>query len=298
MIQITDKKKCTGCTSCFNICPQNCISMTDDSEGFVYPNLLKEQCLDCGLCEKVCPMNKDGEAIEVSQTFYFQSNNEEDRKYSTSGALFSALARKYLTESNSVYGVLYDDEMNVVHSKAKDSNDISKMRMSNYVQSDMNEVMQSIKIDLTQNRKVLFVGTPCQVAGVHEYVSLVAPKYMENLLLIDLECYGVPSPKLYRKWIDYLNQKYHSAVNNIFFRDKKYGYSGVNIKVCFENGKCLEDHLDAKLFTRTMFSGIGLRPSCYECGYRNRKKVSDLTLGDGWSVDKEFPDMDDEKGTT
>lgn len=298
MIEIREKEKCCGCTACAAVCPVQCIEMKEDQEGFSYPEAANDRCVDCGLCEKVCPvLEKHGE-VEATDVYFFQSHAEEDRRYSTSGAFFAEIGKTFLAQGDAVYAVLYDQNMEVVHQRAGSKRDLDAMRMSKYVQSRMNGILAEIKADLAMGRRVLFVGTPCQTAGVYRAAERLCKKQMDQLHLIDLECYGVPSPGLYRRWIQELEKKYGSEVASIYFRDKKYGYAGVNVKVVLKNGKILEDCVDVKTFTRTMFSGIGLRPSCYHCPFRSQKKYADLTLGDGWSVSEEFPELDDDKGTT
>ena len=139
------------------------------------------------------------------------------------------------------------------------------------------------------------MGTPCQVEGLLYYLG---KKEREHLLTIDLVCYGVPSPGLYKEWIQDIAQKHGSKVSRVYFRDKKYGYAGVNVKVMLQNGQALEDIIDVKTYTKTMFSKIGLRPSCYKCVYRGRNKMSDFTIGDFWQIGDYSKQMDDDRGTS
>lgn len=165
-----------------------------------------------------------------------------------------------------------------------------------YVQSDLKDTFKKIRQELiTSDKTVLFVGTPCQVEGLLYYLG---KKEREHLLTIDLVCYGVPSPGLYKEWIQDIAQKHGSKVSRVYFRDKKYGYAGVNVKVMLQNGQALEDIVDVKTYTKTMFSKIGLRPSCYKCVYRGRNKMSDFTIGDFWQIGDYSKQMDDDRGTS
>lgn len=167
---------------------------------------------------------------------------------------------------------------------------------SKYVQSDLKDTFKKIRQELiTSDKTVLFVGTPCQVEGLLYYLG---KKEKEHLLTVDLVCYGVPSPGLYKEWIQDIAQKHGSKVSRVYFRDKKYGYAGVNVKVMLQNGQALEDIVDVKTYTKTMFSKLGLRPSCYKCVYRGRNKMSDFTIGDFWQIGDYSKQMDDDRGTS
>lgn len=286
---------CCGCTACRNICPVHCITMKPDQEGFLYPHADPASCIQCGQCDAICPvLNTDGVPRE-SDIFFCQNNDDNIRLKSTSGGVFAALAQMTLEQHGHVYGVGYGPRMQVLHKCAEKPEQIFDLIMSKYVQSDLNDTFQNIKKDLLEGKTVLFTGTPCQAAGLYHFMKNTPS---DRLLLVDLACYGVPSPKVYQKWIETLESRYESEIEKIYFRDKKYGYAGVNIKVVLKNGMVLEDQADVKTFTKTMFSGIGLRPSCYACPFRNTEKKSDMTLSDGWSIQKYLPDMDDNKGTT
>ena len=297
MISITEKKKCCGCTACSSICPKKAIDMVEDEEGFLYPRVDVEKCVNCGLCDKVCPViNKYQNGIIGNINIYgCQNMNDDIRKMSTSGGMFYVLANKVIENDGIVYATGFDENSNIYHLKAENQRDLIGMCGSKYVQSNLSDVFLKIKIDLQNNKTVFFIGTPCQVEGLLKYID---DKYKKYLYTTDLVCYGVPSPGLYRKWIEYLEKKYSCKVTNINFRDKKYGYSGTNIKIFLSNGEIIEDCRDAKTFLKSMFSHLGLRPSCYDCIFRDKAKSCDFTLGDIWDIYKYSKEMDDNKGTT
>ena len=206
------------------------------------------------------------------------------------------LAEKVIFSSGIVWGAGFNDSAIVVHKEARTLNQLDDMYGSKYVQSDLGESFKIIKQELRSDDKtVLFVGTPCQVEGL---LYCVSEKEKEHLITVDLVCYGVPSPGVYKEWIQSIAQKYGSDVSKVYFRDKKYGYSGVNVKVLLKNGHVLEDIADVKTYTKTMFSKIGMRPSCYNCIYRGRNKMSDFTIGDFWQIGEYSKQMDDDKGTS
>lgn len=295
MVRIEDKKKCSGCTACYSICPKKCITMVEDFEGFKYPMVDLEKCVNCGLCEKVCPMIEQATGSEYVEVYACQNKDEDVRRLSTSGGMFSALAMEILNQGGTVWAVGYDDDMCVIHKEVQKSDALVEMYGSKYVQSDLKDTFLEIRTELKEQRKVLFVGTPCQVEGL---INVVSDNERKNLYAVDLLCYGVPSPKLYAEWKVKIENKYHQKIKQIYFRDKKYGYAGVNTKIVLENGKVLEDRLEVKTFLKTMFSHIGLRPSCYECTFRGRVKKCDFTLGDMWEIGQINKKMDDDKGTT
>ena len=298
MIQISDKTKCCGCTACASACPKNCISMQCDGEGFLYPVVDVDSCVNCGLCERVCSQLSEHEEERTDRVKYIacQNTNESVRKVSTSGGMFGLLAEQVIASGGIIWAAGFDDAAIVVHKKAGKLDELDDLYGSKYVQSDLKDTFKKIRQELiTSDKTVLFVGTPCQVEGLLYYLG---KKEREHLLTIDLVCYGVPSPRLYKEWIQDIAQKHGSKVSRVYFRDKKYGYAGVNVKVMLQNGQALEDIVDVKTYTKTMFSKIGLRLSCYKCVYRGRNKMSDFTIGDFWQIGDYSKQMDDDRGTS
>lgn len=296
MIEIKEKKNCSGCNACRSVCPKNAITMEEDEEGFLYPKVDKKKCVNCGLCEKVCTNQKE-EKYEAEKKYIYacQTTNEKIRRKSTSGGSFYILASQIFKLGGTVWGAGFDSNMKVIHKKANNISEVTDLIGSKYVQSDLKDCFIEIKNDLDQCKPVLFVGTPCQVEGLLKYIN---EKNEEYLYTADLKCYGVPSPGLYSRWIEFLEKKYKSKIIDINFRDKKYGYYGTNIKITFENGRILEDCRDSKTYLKTMFSNIGLRPSCYNCIFRNKEKRCDFTLGDIWDIINFCEGIDDNGGTT
>lgn len=295
MIKVENKENCCGCTACYSICPKKAITMEEDNEGFKYPKIDKNKCINCGLCEGVCPVIKKGKYNENLKNYACQNKKDSIRLRSTSGGVFYSIADYIISNNGIVYAVGFDKNMKVIHRFTNDSNLIAELIGSKYVQSDLKDIFIDIKMKLKNNKIVFFVGTPCQVEGLINYLS---HQNTQNLYTSDLMCYGVPSPKIYNSWISYIEKKYNSKVTYINFRDKKYGYAGSNTLVKLSNGKKIEDNIDSKSFLKTMFSHIGLRPSCYNCQFRTRKKKCDFTMGDMQNVCLYNKRMDDNKGTT
>ena len=177
-INITVKEDCCGCTACYNICPVNAIEMCEDNEGFKYPKVDAEKCIKCGKCKKICPIINKQKFNEFEQKAYlFQNKNEATRSTSTSGGAYSAIGEYVIKNGGIVYGVAYDENFNVIHTKATNYEELAKFRGSKYVQSNLYDIFKEIKSNLEENKLVCFSGTPCQVAGLKLYLQ----KEYENL---------------------------------------------------------------------------------------------------------------------
>ncbi len=296
MIGIYNKDHCSGCTACANICPKKAIQMKYDNEGFYYPIIDSDLCVNCGACEKVCPYeNEYKERSDQLLVYGCQNLDEKMRQNSTSGGMFSAIAEYVLSKEGVVFGAGYDLNMHVVHKYIETYEEIQKLQGSKYVQSELGDTFLVIKKFLEEGRYVLFTGTPCQVEGLLYFLKECN---IEKLITADVKCYGVPSSELFDMFQQNLSCRYNTRIKNFYFRDKKYGYSGVNVKAILEDGNSIEDKLEIKTYSKTMFSKMGLRRSCYSCKFTDRKKISDFTLGDIWTIRDFDKRMDDDKGTT
>ena len=206
-------EKCCGCSACMQACPKKCIIMKIDLEGFWYPKIKKSLCIDCHYCEKVCPvlhLLKKTDKTPVAYAAY--SNEEYKRLNSSSGGIFTHLAEYILGEKGVVFGASFnEDYKSVKHILVENENDLGKLRGSKYLQSDINETYKIAKEKLDSGCLVLFTGTPCQIEGLICFLQ----KDYENLLLVDVVCHGVPSPKI---WRDYL-KKFGDSIKKVSFRD-------------------------------------------------------------------------------
>lgn len=221
MIQIKSKKDCCGCYACATRCPQQCIEMEEDNEGFRYPNTNLKQCKNCGLCERVCPViNRFLKAEEKPQVFACKNKNEEIRKESSSGGIFTLLAEMILLQNGVVFGAKFDTDFAVVHDFTETANGLSAFRGSKYLQSLIGDNYQKAEQFLKQGRTVLFTGTPCQIAGLKQFLR----KEYDNLLSVDFVCHGVPSPKVFRLYLKELNQHQQGFWEKIQFRNKTEGW--------------------------------------------------------------------------
>ena len=292
-IQIKRPEKCSGCTACSQVCPKQCISMCSDVEGFVYPIVDENVCIECGKCETVCPVlhNDDG---QLPQKVLAEKNkNEKIRSTSSSGGVFYELANQFIQKGGVVYGCALEKNMVARHVCVEDIENLEKLKSSKYVQSDMGNVMSEIKKKLLTGQKVLFSGTPCQTAGLRNYLG----KEYENLFVIDVLCHGVPSPKLFADYLDYLRKQYGgSKIVSVNFRNKQRGWKRLYMEIKFDNKKRHYIYSGYDRYEGMFLNNLSLRPSCYECKFTKAERYGDITLGDFWGIGKKYPKWDDDKG--
>ena len=197
MIHIIEKRNCCGCSACVQRCPEQCITLHEDMEGFLYPEVDKERCVDCGLCEKVCPWQDSTIPVPPLKVLAVKNRNEEERIDSSSGGVFIALAKAVIRKGGVVFGAVFDERWEVIHACAETLEDVREMMGSKYVQSYIGNSYKEAEQFLKQGREVLFCGTPCQIAGLHSFLR----KPYNNLLSVDFLCHGVPSPGVWRKYL-------------------------------------------------------------------------------------------------
>lgn len=306
MIKITDKADCCGCSSCEQVCPRHCIFMSMDEEGFRYPKVNLSVCINCGLCEKVCPIiNVEPEQINEGQSaFLLQLKDEQIRKESTSGGAFTAISNWVLDHGGFVYGaqLKYRENSNnsekdgwyVRHCKARDKESLSYFRNSKYVQSDLENCFKEIKELLKDDQWVLFSGTPCQIEGLLQYLK---KHKREKLVLVDVVCYGIPSPGVFRDYMEWKQKDIGGAFSRVLFREKRLCYNYTSFSIYNKDEK-LNYHsgVEREPFMRSFFSDINVRPSCYQCHFKKRYRVSDFTIWDCYDV-KSFSKNFDDNGT-
>ena len=198
MIHITDKSKCCGCNACVQICPKQCIQIQEDGEGFLYPLVDVDMCVDCKLCEKVCPIITPNEPQKPVKVYAAKHKDDEIRLKSSSGGIFTLLAEQIIDEGGVVFGARFDEYWEVMHDYTETKEGLAVFRGSKYVQSRIGNTFQQAENFLKQGRKVMFTGTPCQIAGLRRFLR----KEYENLLAVDFVCHGVPSPKVWRMYLD------------------------------------------------------------------------------------------------
>ena len=297
MIDQLKKHSCTGCNACYNICPQDAISMVPDDDGFWHPVIQYEKCNQCDLCSIKCPVisGLDSDNFTSPLVYAAWNNDEAIRLSSTSGGIFTALASYIIGIGGYVVGVKYNEDFTVAHCIVNNLQGIEKLKQSKYVQSNIGLIYRELKNLLFSGKIVLFCGTPCQNAGL---LIFLGEKH-QNLFLCDFICRGVISSKVYKKYIDMLEDKYHSKIKCIQFKNKSYGWNRFSTLVEFQNGKkYIRDRYSDLYMLGYLEHNLYLRPSCHHCSYKKLPRIADISLGDFWGISKTRPSLDDDKGTS
>ncbi len=291
MIRITDKALCCGCTACMNACPAQCIVMRRDREGFDYPVANPDLCIGCGRCEAVCPVINPNEPAEPLAAYAARSGGF--MKESSSGGVFPAIAEAVINDGGIVFGAILNEDMSVGHSDAEDMSGVDGMRGSKYVQSDLYGTFEEVRCCLDDGRKVLFSGTPCQIAGLKSYLG----REHDGLLTLDCACHGVPSPGLWEKYVKALEKLHGGKMKGVRFRDKSRSWMHYDVIYSFGNAEVRRPYARDP-YMALLVQDMSLRPSCYSCPVRNGRSGSDLTLADLWNVAAAAPEMNDDKGAS
>lgn len=299
MIHITDKKNCCGCSACEQSCPKHCITLNADNEGFMYPAVDLNSCINCGLCETVCPIIKPKVKEKCSTAaFAAYCKDETTRRESSSGGIFSLIATVILNKGGVVYGAAFDKYFNVVHQKIEAIESLGKLRGSKYVQSDKLEVFTEIKELLSKGILVLFSGTPCEVNALYKYLEY---KDTTNLYTCDFVCHGVPSPKVWKKYLDEKEKEYDAKTKHVFHRDKRHGWKTFSITLQLSRRSKMTEYskiLTFDKYLQTFLRNVSLRPSCYNCKFKGVERVSDITLADFWGIRRVLPAMNNDTGVS
>ena len=297
MIEIREKSRCSGCHACTSICPKHCISMVCDEEGFWYPQVDSVTCINCGMCEKVCPILNP---ITIEKTeaeidaYAAYSKQEEIRLNSSSGGMFTEIATYVIRKGGVVFGASFDENFDVVHTYTETEEELEHFRGSKYVQSKIGETYRQAQQFLKEGRLVLFTGTPCQIGGLFAFLK----KPYENLITQDIICHGVPSPMVWKKYVQFREAEAASQTRRTFFRHKKYGWKTYSVLFEYSNNTEYVQVLGKDLYMRAFLADLCLRPSCYQCSFKSKVRASDFTIADFWGIQNVMPEMDDDKGTS
>lgn len=284
--KLCDNSNCTGCSACYNVCPVDAIEMQPDSiEGFYRPVIDGNKCIRCLKCEKSCPIISPLVSNEESNTIYAVWNTDDKvRELSSSGGVFSALADYILECGGAVIGAAYDENLSLHHILIDRNDGLPKLRASKYIQSEIGSIFRQAVQILQTGRKVLFCGTPCQIAG---FKGFLGKKNYDNLVLVDFICHGVPSPKFFHRYIQWLEKRY-GHITDFSFRNKNRGW--------YDAVRCI--HMGSeKGFVKGIYDAycIGfyrsncLQESCYNCQFLGLKRNSDITISDFWGIGKKLP---------
>lgn len=296
-LTIISPEKCTGCQACRQICPHNAIDIIEDEEGFLFP-IKNANCTNCKLCINICPIINDvkrNENLKESIVYLFRHNDENVIEKSSSGGAFTAIVQDFYDDNCVIFGAEYSDGFKVIHSYVQDINDLDKFRKSKYVQSDVKNTYVEAKNFLISGKKVIYTGTPCQIAGLKNYLG----RDYSNLLCIDLICHGAPSYKVFRKYLEFLHKKYNSKVKEITFRKRtteQEKWNSRNISILFCNNKCIIQNSLENEYLNAYHRALNYRKSCSNCKFASVERNSDITIADCWGIENLYKDIDVHKG--
>ena len=278
-LNIVQTEDCTGCSACLNSCPIGCIVMSADEHGFRYPHVDRSSCIDCGQCESVCPVLNNRPSNSTSLFYGCKHVDDEVRRHSSSGGFFYELARTVIMSGGVVFGAAFSEDFHrVVHVKASTLEELEPIRVSKYVQSEVDSSFPLVKAALGRGQSVLFSGTPCQIAGIKSFIGEVP----DNLILAEVICHGVPSPKVWDIYLSGLENNQGSKVKFVTFRDKSKSWRKSDFLALFENGDEFRQANSENPYMKAFLKNLSLRPSCARCRFKSFSSGTDITMGDFW----------------
>lgn len=288
-----NKSDCVGCEACSQVCAYSAVSFAEDEEGFRYPSVNNNLCVDCGLCRDVCPINNMPERYSDNKTaFGGYISDELVREQSTSGGAFSAIVDAWCDDNYVVFGAVTDG-LTVGHSFITDKKELARFRKSKYSQSVVGTSYQDAQRFLKEGRKVVFSGTPCQIAGLRSFLNGTAA---DNLLTVEVICEGVPTPHYVRRLSEYVEKKYGAPIDSIDYRYKEHNrwdFQVMLLNVTSKSHGKITVKYDRWLnpFWSIWLNHLMSRPSCYQCRFTNTSRVADISLGDLWGVHLYCPEL-------
>ena len=291
MIRIDRPTDCCGCEACAQRCPKQCIAMHADAEGFLYPRIDTAACIDCGLCEQVCPVLRPAAPRTPTAVYAAKNPDERIRMESSSGGVFTLLAERTIRAGGVVFGARFDEAWEVVHDSTETIEGLAAFRGSKYVQSRIGTSFARAEEFLKQGRQVLFTGTPCQIAGLNRFLR----RSYDNLLTVDVVCHGVPSPLVWRRYLDEIGG---GGISRISMRDKSTGWADYSIRIDANERNAICEPAARNVYMRGFLADLSLRPICHVCPPKSGRSGSDLTLGDFWGIADCAPEIADDKGIT
>lgn len=296
--QLAERLSCTGCAACADACPYGAIEMCEDEAGFAHPVVNSVTCKDCGACAMKCPvLAVEGQGMPCSPAMSCYAARHKDdgvRSASSSGGIFTALADSVIQDDGVVYGAAFDADFDVRHVRVETTDELEVLRGSKYVQSHMVGIYKSCRKDLQSGRRVLFSGTPCQIAALLHYLGGGHP----SLLTVEVICHGVPSPAVWRKYLAEAERDIPGRRSwKIFSRDKSVSWRRYSMTIESTEARKSEIY-DRNIFMRIFLANLSLRSSCFRCPFKNGRSDADFTLGDFWGIERLQSRLDDDMGVS
>lgn len=279
IIDVLSPNNCCGCGACINSCPTGALSYSVNEYGFYRPQIDKFKCVSCGKCCQVCPQCND---LTINKPFSVYAAINKDfavLKRSASGGIFYALAESVIVEGGCVFGASLDTDFKVRHRCVEKLDDLHLLQKSKYVQSYIGESYKVALCKLKKGQKVLFSGTPCQVAAMKS----VAGKHNKNLILVEVVCHGIPSQKMFDDYLKNLEKKMGPLEEYVFCYKRKL-LNGMN-KYLFYRTKNAKRKINWPQDSyHAFFMGAeDYQECCYTCKFARAERVADLTLCDYWN---------------
>ncbi len=287
------KEECCGCGSCADICPHKAINFNKNKEGFLFPMIDETNCIKCNVCEHVCPILNKPKGNFIIESYAAYTLNKPSN--SSSGGIFSVLASEILSQNGVIYGAAYDNNMYLRHIQVHRIEDLPSLCGSKYVQSDCIGIYKQVRKDLMNNKKVLFAGTPCQTAGLKNFLR----KDYDNLIMLDLICHGVPSPGIFKDYLEFCSKLRKKRIKNFIIRDNRDGWNNhFKSTIIYSNKKEEYNSMLSNLWNRIFFSELAIRKSCEDCKFANKNRIGDISLGDFWGIENVNRNMYNKKGVS
>lgn len=304
-ILFDSEDKCCGCSACYSICPVRAITMKENDAGFKYPVIDAEKCVNCGSCVKVCAFQRDlkeektksknsNKIIDKAEIYGVKSKNANVLESSSSGGMFTELTDLFLKSGNAVISCIYNSENYSLEYKLyTDKSDRDKARGSKYIQAEMQDIFNKGANWLRENpeKNIIFFGTGCQTSGFQKFSEM--KKISDRILFIDLICNGVPSPGLWRDYVNYLENKHNGKAGNVSFKDKRDGWMKPTVYLMMD-----DNEISIKPYSDWFYGEYSLRKSCFQCPYTKINRSTDITIGDFWGIDKRIPEFYNPKGVS
>lgn len=289
-LETQKKEDCFGCRACELACPKKCIVMKENEEGFLYPSIDKSKCISCNKCLKVCPHTNSKENSFTAEVYAAQVKNKEILMKSSSGGVFSELANYILDADGVVFGTtMENDKVELISITKKE--DLNKLRGSKYVQSDTKNTYNEVKQLADKNKLILYVGTPCQIAGLKKYLG---KHYNNNIITVDIICHGVPSQKFLKKYLNYMKDKYGYEKIELNFRDKSINKWSLTLKCTLTKKANIKTRYytpQTSSYYYAFINALNYRESCYTCPFAKESREGDITIGDFWNLEEKKKNM-------